>query len=336
MSYAIIRNTNYKKNQLNGLYRHIERKNTNYSNKDIEKENSIKNYSLKKPLSTYEKQFNEIKKQYNLKGQIKSVSNVASAFIITSDSTFFESIGENETKRFFRCAYSFVANYKQLGEQYILSAKVHMDERTPHMHILFIPVVHTKDKNGNQIDKISCSEFWKGKNSYKILQNNFYKYIEKCGFDLERGKSIDNEHIPIEKLKAITNYDKEAFKEAKTHFETFSNSNNVTSLKRENIRVISKYNTLANRYVKIKNTVDNTLNLLDQEKKKNFELSLKNTQLKHDNEILNEDIENLEKENTSLKKYIEKIFEVISITFDYPKKILKEIVDNYFNKIRFK
>ena len=38
-----------------------------------------------------------------------------------------------------------------------------MDEETPHMHLVFIPVVHTKDKKGNAIDKIACSEFWKAK-----------------------------------------------------------------------------------------------------------------------------------------------------------------------------
>lgn len=32
MSYAIIRNANYKKDNLAGLYKHNERKNTNYSN----------------------------------------------------------------------------------------------------------------------------------------------------------------------------------------------------------------------------------------------------------------------------------------------------------------
>ncbi len=42
MSYAIIRNANYKKDNLAGLYKHNERKNTNYSNKDINKNNSIK------------------------------------------------------------------------------------------------------------------------------------------------------------------------------------------------------------------------------------------------------------------------------------------------------
>lgn len=70
------------------------------------------------------------------------------------------------------------ANYKNLGEKYILSAKVHMDESTPHLHIVFIPVIHKLDsKSGKQIDKIACSEYWKGKDSYKQLQDNFYNYI---------------------------------------------------------------------------------------------------------------------------------------------------------------
>ena len=80
---------------------------------------------------------------------------------------FFDTIGEDESKRYFETAYKFVCEYKGLGEQYILSAKVHMDEATPHMHLVFIPVVHTTDKKGNNIDKIACSEFWKAKDSYR-------------------------------------------------------------------------------------------------------------------------------------------------------------------------
>ena len=57
MSYAIIRNTNYKIKNLAGIYRHNERKNTNYSNKDINKNSTIKNYTKKKPKTTYEKLF---------------------------------------------------------------------------------------------------------------------------------------------------------------------------------------------------------------------------------------------------------------------------------------
>lgn len=57
-----------------------------------------------------------------------------------------------------------------------MSVKVHMDEETPHMHLIFLPVVHTKDKEGNDIDKLSCREFWKAKDSYRQLQNAFYNY----------------------------------------------------------------------------------------------------------------------------------------------------------------
>lgn len=98
------------------------------------------------------------------------------------------------------------AKYKRenLGEQYILSAKVHMDEESPHMHLVFIPVVHTTDKKGNAIDKIACSEFWKAKDSYRQLQNAFHSYITANGFDLERGNPSERVHLSVEDYKKIT------------------------------------------------------------------------------------------------------------------------------------
>ena len=130
MSYAIIRNTKYKRENLKGIFRHNERRNKKYSNDNIDKEKSYLNYSLKNPKYSYEKEFDRIREKYNLKGQIKTVSNIACEYIITSDKEFFERIGESETKRYFEIAYKFVCEYKNLGEQYILSAKVHMDEQS--------------------------------------------------------------------------------------------------------------------------------------------------------------------------------------------------------------
>ena len=187
MSYAIIRNIKYKRDNLKGIFRHNERRNKNYSNEGIDKERSYLNYSIKQPRYSYEKEFERIRKECDLKGQIKKVSNIACEYIITSDKDFFEKIGEEETKRYFETAYKFVCEYKDLGEKYILSAKVHMDEQTPHMHLVFLPVVHTKDKKGNEIDKLACSEFWKEKDSYRRLQDAFYEYVISKGFDLERG-----------------------------------------------------------------------------------------------------------------------------------------------------
>ena len=209
MSYAIIRNTKYKRENLKGIFRHNERRNKNYSNENIDKEKSYLNYSIKSPQYSYEKEFDRIREKYNLKGQIKTVSNIACEYIITSDHDYFEKIGEEETKRFFETAYKFVAEYKNLGEQYILSAKVHMDEQTPHMHLIFLPVVHTTDKKGNPIDKLACSEFWKAKDSYRQLQDAFYKYMVENGFDLQRGlpkEETNRQHYSVEEYKKITNF----------------------------------------------------------------------------------------------------------------------------------
>lgn len=211
MSFAIIRNTKYKRENLKGIYRHNERRNKNYSNDNIDKEKSYLNYSLKSPKYRYDKEFDIMKEKYDLKGQIKTVSNIACEYIITSDKQFFEEIGEEETKRYFETAYQFVAEYKNLGEQYIMSAKVHMDEETPHMHLIFLPVVHTQDKKGNDIDKLACSEFWKEKDSYRRLQDSFYQYMTSHNFKLERGvpkEETGREHIDIKEYKEITNFDK--------------------------------------------------------------------------------------------------------------------------------
>lgn len=315
MSYAIIRNTNYKMKNLAGIYRHNERKNTNYSNKDICKEKSIKNYALKQPTTTYEKTFTKLKNQYNLKGQIKSVSNIMCEFIITSSKEFFENIGEKETKRYFETAYNFVAEYQNLGEQFIVSAKIHMDESTPHLHIVFIPVVHTKDKKGNNINKIACSEFWKGKNSYEKLQNNFYKYITERGFDLERGKSRNIEHLSVEKLKQVTNYENIKYELEKEPIKEL-NTNNLQMVVAQNKSLQLYVNKLKTNLAKSKNTIEHNIELQKQ------------------NKILIEENQRLKEENNQLKNYIEKTYKYISALINLPIKSIKNMIDTFVQEIK--
>ena len=211
MSYAIIRNAKYKRENLMAVYRHNERKNKNYSNKDIDRTKTYLNYSLKDPEFNYVKEFDKIIKKYDLKGQIKTVSNIVCEYMITSDSDFFKRIGEEETKGYFSTAYKFVSEYKDLGEKYILSAKVHYDEKSPHMHLIFLPVVHTVDKKGNPIDKLACSEFWKAKDSYRQLQNAFFEYMVKNVFELQRGlpkEETERMHYTLKEYKNISNFEK--------------------------------------------------------------------------------------------------------------------------------
>ena len=319
MSYAIIRNSKYTMDKLNIIFRHNERKNSAYSNKEIDREKSYKNYSIKKCFKPYTKMFNEMKKQYNLKGQIKKNSNIVCEYIITSDKEFFEEIGEEETKRYFETAYKFVANYKNLGEQYIVSAKVHLDETTPHLHLVFLPVVHTLDKkSGKMIDKLSCSEFWKGKNSYKVLQDNFYKYMTRAGFELERGETEKNKHIPIEQLKQVTNYEMQEFEKQSIKYEKELETDNIEELKKEYKRVIRKFNTLANQYTKVKVINENTLERVER--------------IERDYAELEEDYYKIEKSNNWLKYCLNKTFECVSILFDYPIERIKSIVNNFIKE----
>ena len=112
MSYAIIRNQKYKRENLKGIFRHNERKNENYSNKNIDKEKSHLNYSLKDPKYSYEKEFERIRKEYNLKGQIKTVSNIACEYIITSDHGFLIELEKKRLEDFLKLHINLYVNIK--------------------------------------------------------------------------------------------------------------------------------------------------------------------------------------------------------------------------------
>ena len=345
MSYAIIRNTKYKRENLKGVFRHNERKNKNYSNDNIDKERSYLNYSIKQPRHSYEKEFDKIREEFNLKGQIKTVSNIACEYVITSNKQFFETIGEEETKRYFETAYQFVTEYKNLGEQYIMSAKVHMDEETPHMHLIFLPVVHTKNKKGDDIDKLACSEFWKAKDSYRQLQDAFYNYMTSHNFELERGVPKEESgrvHIDLSEYKELTNFDETKKKLQNMKLEL----PNVPDIADININRLSKKRDekIIEEIIKPKDDLINELYqdklILQQEllrKSKMFEKAEK-YQKERDNIIAdNKDLHNqveqikseykqkefdiewkykskikgLEKENSRLNKIIDKFYETI-------------------------
>ena len=357
MSYAIIRNVKYKRENLKAVYRHNERKNKNYSNKDIDKIKSYLNYALKEPEFNYEKQFDKIREKYNLKGQIKTVSNIVCEYVITSDNDFFKRIGEKETKRYFETAYKFVCEYKDLGEQYILSAKVHYDERSPHMHLLFLPVVHTTDKKGNNIDKLACSEFWKAKDSYRQLQNAFFEYMISNGFYLKRGlpkEETNREHYTVKEYKNITNFEKtkETLKSIKLELPKVPDLKDIKKV------MIGRDEKILNDIIKPKDKLieelyqDNvTLHKELSKQAKTIEEAEKyqneRDKIIADNEELNNTVKILEKEYkrksdtldikfNNKKDELEKEFEykTYDIENQYKSKIRKlEKENNYLNKI---
>ena len=342
MSYAIIRNEKLTRVEAQGAYIHNARRSKGHTNKDIDNGRTHLNFYCKKNEQTYIKEFDRIKKEYDLKGHIRSNSIILCEMMITSDNEFFDKIGLEETKRYFKESYKFVCNYKNLGEKYIVSAVVHLDETTPHMHLIYIPVIHTKDKEGNEIDKICARDFWRGRDSYRDLQNEFYKYITSKGFELERGLQIEEtgaKHQKIEEVKKITNFEntKKVLENVKLELPEIPNINDIKLIKlnkekveneiikpkdeliqelyQDNItlhRELSKQAKVVNEAEKYQKERDSIIT--DNEKLHN---QVENIQAEYKEKEFDMEwkykskIKSLEKENNHLHKVVEKFYETV-------------------------
>ena len=351
MSYDIIRNEKLTRVQAMGAYKHNERKTKNHSNKNIDSSKTELNYYLKKNELSYIKEFDKIKEKYDLKGQIRSNSNIMCEMVFTSDQKFFDKIGYEESKRYFEESYKFICEYKNLGEQNIISAVVHMDEDTPHMHLLFIPVVHTIDKQGNKIDKVCCRDFWRGKNSYRDLQNAYFKHISEKGFKLERGELVEEtnrEHFSIQEYKQITNYEntKQVLKDIKLELPETPDIKDIKKImlnrdeKIEN-EIINPKDKLIQKLhqenVSLHKELSKQANIIDKAEKFEIErksLTADNIELKAKCRKLESDFKQKEKE---LKNRYED--ETYKIDYQYQKIINRlEKENNYLKKVidRFK
>ena len=334
MSYAIIRNDKLTRVNAQGSYIHNDRRSKGHSNKDIDPTRTHLNFWCKKNELTYIKEFDKMKKEYDLKGTIRSNSNIMCEMMITSDNAFFNKIGLEETKRYFKESYKFVCNYKNLGEKYIVSAAVHLDETTPHMHLVYIPVIHTKDKEGNAIDKICCRDFWKGKDSYRQLQNAFHKYITSKGFDLERGLPVEEtgaKHEKIEDLKKLTNFEntKKVLDNIKLELPEIPDINDIKLIKLNREKVENeiikpkddKIMELYQENLKLHNELSKQVRLVDKAQKYQNERD----SILADNKELHNQVNNIKAE------YKEKEFD---IEWKYKNKIKSlENENNHLHKI---
>ena len=342
MSYAIVRNEKLTRDEAKGRSVHNERKTRGHTNKDIDPERTHLNYYFKRNELSYIKEFDKLRKENDLKGHIKSNSIIMCEMLFTSDKEFFDNIGEKETKRYFEESYKFVCNYKNLGEENILSAVVHLDEGTPHMHLVFVPVVHTKDKEENEIDKICARDFWKGRDSYRSLQNNFYDFITSKGFELERGIEVEQtgaKHEKIEDLKKITNFEntKKVLDNIKLELPDVPNINDIKIIKlnREKVEneIIKPKDKLINElYQDNKNLyreLSKQVNLVDKAikyEKERKRIMIDNEELHNEVDKIKSEykkkefdleweyksqIRGLEKENKHLHKVIDKFKETI-------------------------
>lgn len=138
----------YTRGGIQGLSNHLDRKTENHSNKDIDVSKSHLNYDLNQNQGDTISRLNERLEQVYCMNR-KDVKAVAD-WIVTLPKEL-EDRPADDQRQFFEATKRFLD--KQYGEENNISANVHMDETTPHMHYAFIPVVYDEKK---QREKVSA------------------------------------------------------------------------------------------------------------------------------------------------------------------------------------
>ena len=231
MAYAIMRIEKCKMGAVSRIEKHHERKKDVYkSNPDIDVSRSDLNFHIKDPPDSYRKLIRKRIEEVGCRTRKDSV--VMQDSICTASPEFFKGKTSRQKEDFFRMAYKFYV--KTFGEENILSAVVHLDERTPHMHVCFVPI--TKD------GKLSSKTVIGGPAGLVKLQDDFYSHMLYKFPELQRGipkRITHRKHLPTYLFK---NADM-----LMEHFEEISKAiNDINMLKGKEkkaqaIELISRY-----------------------------------------------------------------------------------------------
>ena len=127
------------------------------------------------PEKGYAEFINQRIRQAGVKRKVKDDAIKMVSFVMTSDKDFFDSMPLEVERAFFADCVNFVK--KRYGEENIISAVVHKDETTPHLHINFVPI--TPD------NRLSAKYYFDGK--LAELQTAVYEEVGKKR-NLSRGK----------------------------------------------------------------------------------------------------------------------------------------------------
>lgn len=226
MSYAIFRVQGIKTTgDLRGIGKHnVDR--TSETNQDIDESRTADNIHLisadnksdsylKKFFRTVEplKEQHEEKMKTERKDRVKSFdakinsskNDIACEFLFTSDEKFFKDKNREEIQEWANESLDFVKNEVGISEDNILHAVVHMDEKTPHLHIVAVPLVNKYDgRSKKEIWQISRKHFIPGKEDLSLLQDKYFEKMKAKGYDLERGiaaRETERKHLTTQEFK---------------------------------------------------------------------------------------------------------------------------------------
>lgn len=198
MAYAILRFAKHKGGASKALSAHHERTKEEYaSNPDVDKSRTVQNYHLIAPRWSYGQ---EIQHRVSMAGCRVRRDSVKFVETLITTSPEFAKAHEAEMPEYFERALGFLK--ERVGEENIFSAVVHMDEKTPHLHLCFVPL--TKD------NRLSAKEILGNKKRMIQWQDDFYACMSERWPELERGApavETKRKHLTPQWYKKVTAMD---------------------------------------------------------------------------------------------------------------------------------
>lgn len=202
--YAILRFAKYKGPEIGNIEAHNERTKEKYaSNPDVDISRSKYNFHLIEPERKYRAEAERQIKEAGCRTRSDSVRVVEA--LVTATPEFFQGKKKSEIRAYFQEALAFLQQNQD--PKTIISAVVHMDEKTPHMHLCFVPL--TED------GRLSAKDIMGNKKKLTWWQDEFWKHMVKKFPDLERGESASltgRDHIPPRVFKEMTRLTKQKSK----------------------------------------------------------------------------------------------------------------------------
>ena len=164
--YASLRFAKYKGPEIGHIESHNERTKEKYaSNPDVDTSRSHLNFHLVTPQRKYRAESEKQIAEAGCRTRSDSVRVVEA--LVTASPEFFKGKKKSEVRAYFTEALDFIQEHQD--PKTIISAVVHMDEKTPHMHLCFIPL--TEDK------RLSAKEIVGNKRKLTQWQDRFWEHM---------------------------------------------------------------------------------------------------------------------------------------------------------------
>jgi len=211
---------------VNGREIHDKRKRQSRTNKDINRDKTKDNYAIVAPIGLTWNEAIDQRIAEDFKGKsIRKDAVRAIDVIFTADNDFFQSLKDEQSREFFMDCFQWACEV--YGERNIIAATVHLDEKTPHMHVLVVPITPEGNYNANQL-------MGGGRRAFQQRQDDFYNSVSKK-WGLERGERADVDELDKLREKAVASGDWDKYNAAKPrrhkNVQTFKRDTGYTAEK---------------------------------------------------------------------------------------------------------